>query len=49
MEWLHQPRRNWVIEFLEFGYFAFYPLYPVVGGVLWAWRNARVPRGRFAD
>jgi membrane-associated phospholipid phosphatase len=36
MEWMHQHAREWVVEFLEFGYFAFYPLYPVVGGILWA-------------
>jgi membrane-associated phospholipid phosphatase len=39
MEWLHQHAREWVTEFLEFGYFAFYPLYPAVAGVLWAWRR----------
>jgi membrane-associated phospholipid phosphatase len=43
MEWMHRQAREWVVEFLEFGYFAFYPLYPVVGGILWAWRR----RARF--
>lgn len=39
MEWMHAHARSWLIEFLEFGYFAFYPLYPAVGGVFWAWRK----------
>lgn len=39
MEWMHARARSWVIEFLEFGYFAFYPLYPIVGGLFWAWRK----------
>ena len=39
LEWMHAHARSWLIEFLEFGYFAFYPLYPVVGGVFWAWRK----------
>jgi membrane-associated phospholipid phosphatase len=39
MEWLHSRAHAWVVEFLEFGYFAFYPLYPVVGGMFWGWRN----------
>jgi membrane-associated phospholipid phosphatase len=39
MDWMHEHASNWVIEFLEFGYFAFYPLYPVVGGLLWVWRG----------
>lgn len=38
MEWMHAHAKTWLIEFLEFGYFAFYPLYPVVGGIFWAWR-----------
>jgi membrane-associated phospholipid phosphatase len=37
MEWMHQHATDWLVEFLEFGYFAFYPLYPVVGGLFWAW------------
>ncbi len=39
MEWMHAHARSWLIEFLEFGYFAFYPLYPAVGGMFWAWRK----------
>lgn len=39
LEWMHARARDWLIEFLEFGYFAFYPLYPAVGGVFWAWRD----------
>ena len=42
--WLHEHISSWLVEFLEFGYFAFYPLYPVFGGMFWAWRN----RPRFA-
>ena len=42
--WLHEHASSWLVEFLEFGYFAFYPLYPVFGGMFWAWRN----RPRFA-
>lgn len=37
--WLHGRAAAWLVQFLEFGYFAFYPLYPVVGGLLWAWRE----------
>ncbi len=40
--WMHQRAAPWLVQFLEFGYFTFYPLYPVVGGLLWAWR-ARPP------
>ena len=47
MEWMHAHARDWVIEFLEFGYFAFYPLYPVVGGLFWGWRNRRPFQGAF--
>ncbi len=43
--WMHQHVPPWLVELMEFGYFAFYPLYPAVGGVLWAWRN----RPRFAN
>jgi membrane-associated phospholipid phosphatase len=39
MAWMHSYAQNWLVEFLEFGYFAFYPLYPVVGGLLWTWRH----------
>ncbi len=42
--WMHEHASSWMVEFLEFGYFAFYPLYPVFGGMFWAWRR----RPRFA-
>jgi len=42
--WMHEHVSSWLVEFLEFGYFAFYPLYPVFGGMFWAWRK----RPRFA-
>jgi membrane-associated phospholipid phosphatase len=38
-EWLRRYSSLWFSELLEFGYLSFYPLYPVVGGVLWAWRK----------
>ncbi len=47
MEWLHNRASNWVIEFLEFGYFAFYPLYPIVGGLFWIRRDLPSYRGAF--
>ncbi len=47
MEWLHGRARDWIIEFLEFGYFAFYPLYPVVGGAFWVSREIPRFRGAF--
>jgi membrane-associated phospholipid phosphatase len=47
MEWMHARARNALIEFLEFGYFAFYPLYPSVGGLLWAWRQRHGYAGAF--
>jgi membrane-associated phospholipid phosphatase len=47
MEWLHGRVRDWMIEFLEFGYFAFYPLYPVVGGAFWLSRETPRFRGAF--
>jgi len=37
--WMHEHVSAWMIEFLEFGYFVFYPLYPVFGGVFWKWRD----------
>jgi membrane-associated phospholipid phosphatase len=43
-EWLHRYSSMWWRELLEFGYFSFYPLYPAVAGVLWAWRH----RARYA-
>jgi membrane-associated phospholipid phosphatase len=42
--WMHEHLSSWVVEFLEFGYFVFYPLYPVFGGMFWVWRR----RPRFA-
>ena len=47
MEWLHGHARDWIVEFLEFGYFAFYPLYPVVGGAFWVSRETPRFRGAF--
>ena len=43
-EWLRRYSSPWFSELLEFGYLSFYPFYPAVGGVLWAWRG----RPRFA-
>jgi membrane-associated phospholipid phosphatase len=37
--WMHERAASWLVELMEFGYFAFYPLYPVVGGLFWAWRK----------
>ncbi len=37
--WMHEHLSSWVVEFLEFGYFVFYPLYPVFGGMFWVWRQ----------
>ena len=33
--WLHRHVPSWAVEFLEFGYFAFYPMYPIVGLNFW--------------
>jgi membrane-associated phospholipid phosphatase len=38
-EWVHRFISAWVSEILEFGYFTFYPMYPVLGGVFWATRH----------
>jgi membrane-associated phospholipid phosphatase len=46
-EWLRRYSSPWFKELLEFGYLTFYPLYPVVGGVLWAWRGMPRFRGAF--
>ncbi len=43
-ELLRHYSSPWFSELLDFGYFSFYPLYPAVGGVLWAWRR----RSRYA-
>ena len=45
--WMHEHVSTWLIEFLEFGYFVFYPLYPVFGGVFWAWRQRQHFTGAF--
>jgi hypothetical protein len=45
--WMHERVSSSVIESLEFGYFAFYPLYPVMGGVFWAWRKQQRFTGAF--
>jgi membrane-associated phospholipid phosphatase len=37
--WMHQRASWWMVELLEFGYVVFYPLYPVFGGMFWAWRK----------
>jgi membrane-associated phospholipid phosphatase len=42
--WMHEHVSWWMVELLDLGYFAFYPLYPVFGGMFWAWRR----RPRFA-
>jgi membrane-associated phospholipid phosphatase len=42
--WMREHVASWVVELFEFGYFVFYPLYPVVGGVFWGFRR----RPRFA-
>ncbi len=47
IEWMHAQARAWLPEFLEFGYFSFYFLYPVVGGVFWGFRKRAEFRGAF--
>jgi membrane-associated phospholipid phosphatase len=37
--WMHLRAAGWLVQFLEFGYLAFYPLYPAVGGLFWIWRE----------
>ena len=37
--WMHAHAATWLVQFLEFGYFAFYLLFPVVGGLFWIWRE----------
>jgi membrane-associated phospholipid phosphatase len=37
--WLQRYSSLWFSELLEFGYLSFYPFYPAVAGVLWAWRH----------
>jgi len=38
-EWLRNNVPAWCSELLEFGYLSFYPLYPVVAGILWSFRR----------
>jgi membrane-associated phospholipid phosphatase len=45
--WLRAHAATWLVQFLEFGYFAFYPLYPVVGGIFWTWRKRQMFTGAF--
>ena len=47
MGWLRIHARPWIVEFLQFGYFAFYPLYPAIGGLFWAWRERQPFRCAF--
>ena len=46
-EWLRRYSAPWFTELLEFGYFMFYPLYPIVAGVLWKWRHRPQFSGAF--
>jgi membrane-associated phospholipid phosphatase len=39
--WMHAHAASWLVQFLEFGYFAFYLLYPLVGGAFWVRRDRR--------
>lgn len=45
--WMHEHASSWLVEFLEFGYFVFYPLYPVFGGMFWTWRERPQFAGAF--
>ncbi len=47
MVWMQERATSWLVEFLEFGYLAFYPLYPVVGGLFWTWRERPRFEGAF--
>jgi len=46
-EWLHRFSSPWFAELMEFGYLSFYPLYPAIGGALWAWRRQARYAGAF--
>ena len=46
-EWLHRWASPWFSEVLELGYLSFYPLYPMVAGMLWAWRGRPGCAGAF--
>ena len=47
MQWMHARAHQWLIEFMEFGYFCFYPLYPGLGGWFWGFRRRPQYRGAF--
>lgn len=38
-DWLGRFSNPWLTELLEFGYFTYYPLYPLVAGTLWIRRR----------
>ena len=44
---MHEHFSSWMVEFLEFGYFAFYLLFPVFGGIFWIWRRSSRFAGAF--
>jgi membrane-associated phospholipid phosphatase len=46
-EWLRHFSTPWFSELLEFGYLSFYPLYPVVAGLLWLRRRQSGYAGGF--
>ena len=46
-EWLRRFVNPWLTELLDFGYFTFYPLYPALAGVFWAWRKRPQFAGAF--
>lgn len=45
--WMHARATPHIRELLEFGYAAFYPLYPTVGGIFWFMRKRPSYRGAF--
>jgi len=47
VQWMHRHTPSWLIELQEFGYFVFYLLYPVFGGIFWAWRDRKHFAGAF--
>ena len=47
--WLRQHVPSWGVELLQFGYFAFYPMYPVVGLLFWSWRHRAGFQRAFRD
>jgi membrane-associated phospholipid phosphatase len=47
VEWLSRFSSPWFSELLELGYLSFYPLYPVVAGVLWLRRRRASYAGAF--